>query len=266
MQKCIVSIIMASLIFGRVYAMDEIVHMAALVGEAHRNQGPKRAPEYIQKKREEMRLLRHYHSVFAECCASARYQDVREVLEEHAQDGHPVLSPQYGISLKNYVTTARIAFLLEKYGISLDQTDRYGSILHRACYIVATPMLLQYAVRRYCIEKKTLDINHRRTMDGKTPLHIWANDRLHGIAPYLSEAQEKLQILLNAGADWSIEDKYGALPLDILEENMDHYAAKGQKDKAQAYRTLINDLKAAANRKNNLSTCSTHLEESEATK
>lgn len=263
MQKRIVSIILLSLVFGHVYAMDEFAHMVALADQAHPNQRANRAPESMRNKREEMRLVKHYRRVFAECCATARYQDVRDVLEDHVEDGHPVLSPQYGISLKNYVTTVRIAVLLEKYGISLDQTDRYGSILHRACHIVSTPMLLQYAVRRYCVEKKALDINHRRTMDGKTPLHIWAEYGLWGIAPYLPDAQEKLQILLNAGADSKIADKYGALPLDILEQNLDHYTAKKQKDRMRAYQTLIDDLKAAEKEKNNLLRCPASLEGSD---
>ena len=103
-------------------------------------------------------------------------------------------------------------------------------------------MLLKYAIRRYCKEEETLDINEQRSADGKTVLHQWAD----AVAWGREYAREKLHLLLDAGADCTLPDKSGKVPLDILEHELGAYVYLGdQPDKVVFYQTLIDDLKKA---------------------
>src|SRR5271155_737525 len=140
-----------------------------------------------QKRTAETKLLKEARKRLMNCCADDNYPEVKEDLESHKD---PIAASEYDCSLKSYVKTARMAVLLEKK-VELDNSDHKGSILHTACENDCTPMLLQHAIKRYCAQGKKLDINEQRTIDGKTPLHVWAEK---GYCYDLSWAREKLQI------------------------------------------------------------------------
>lgn len=103
-----------------------------------------------------------------------------------------------------------------------------------------TYLHLKYAIRRYCREEKTLDVNKDRKIDGQTPLHLAADgaDR--------EASREKIQILLEAGADYAIKDKSGKTPLDILEHHLHVHRQYGHCIQIiTAYEKLIEDAKQA---------------------
>jgi hypothetical protein len=229
----------------RAWAMDdELVSMAGLMDQDD-NAITQQNREQAKKERlAQFSLARKERKKLAKMCWIDDYTGVKQYLESHPD---PILARQYGISLAEHVETARMAVLLERRGhirLSADR-DKYGSILHRAAGN-GTPMLLKYAIRRYCKEEETLDINEQRSADGKTVLHEWVD----GVQWYSRYAREKLHLLLDAGADCTLPDKSGKIPLDMFEDKLGGYIAFGdQQDKVVLYQTLVDDLKKAMERK-----------------
>jgi hypothetical protein len=245
MQKYIILITLLS--FGlahHAWAMDdELVSMAGLIDQDD-NAITDQDREQAKKERlAQVALAKKERYELANMCWNDDYTGVKQYLESH-QD--PVPARQYGLSLAKQVKTARMAVLLERRGnirLSVDR-DKYGSILHHAAGS-GTSMLLKYAIRRYCKEEETLDINEQRSVDGKTVLHIWAdNIWAYYLWPHSRDrAREKLHLLLDAGVDYTLRDKSGKVPLDMLEHELGEWAAIGQQ--VVFYQTLIDDLKKA---------------------
>ncbi len=223
-------------------AMDE--HLASMAGLIDED-GDEARTEQKEERYYAFYFAREKRDKFAHMCLEDDYKGVKDYLESHTD---PIPVQQYGISLIHYVTTARVAVLLERRrDITLDARDQYGSILHWANKINAcTPMLLKYVIRRYCEEEKTLDINERRNIDGETVLHQWANGVAWSHPSDLPVVREKLQILLDAGADCTLKDNKGRLPLDLLEHELRGWVSRGDwKEKEASFQTLIDDLKKA---------------------
>ncbi len=237
----ILIVLLSSGLAHHAWAMDdELVSMAGLMDQDD-NAITDQDREQAKKERlAQVSLARKERTKLATMCWNDDYKGVKQYLDSHPD---PILARQYGISLAEHVETARMAVLLERRGhirLSADR-DKYGSILHRAAGN-GTPMLLKYAIRRYCKEEETLDINEQRSVDGKTVLHQWAD----GVAWGREYAREKLHLLLDAGADCTLPDKSGKVPLDILEHELGAYVYLGdQPDKVVFYQTLIDDLKKA---------------------
>lgn len=77
--------------------------------------------------------------------------------------------------------------------------------------------------------------------NGCTPLHEWAVWSL-GITPsfsHLYNAQEKLALLIKAGADTSLTDKHGHTALDILQINYKSYSKHPEYDKGSYAITVL---------------------------
>lgn len=244
MNKYISMIVLSVGLAANLYAMDDLVEMAGFIEQPQSNEEIQRRAKAKEKRREQVKQLMEERQAFADTCSYDNYQAVKKYLSSHPNI--PVY--QYGISLRGCVTTARMAVLLEKkHEIRLGERDKYGSLLHHACCAGNTPMLLKYAIRRYCNELKTVDINARRSTDGKTALYTWAVDAFWGRwKTMFPQAREKLQILLEGGADCTIRDKHGTLPVDYLKHERDAYASMGNKEEEVAgYDILIADLQTA---------------------
>jgi|GEM_PF-3014696 hypothetical protein len=232
MKKYIIVITLLS--SGLAHAMDEFTDMEGFI-ERQTDKEIQRKVEAKEQRREEMEELRNERYQLASMCWGDNYKGVKEYIESHPN----VPASQYGFSLKDEVTTVRMAVLLESRGIKLNQNDKNGSLLHSASSWNGTPMLLKYAIRRYCKEEKTLDINAGKKIDGQTPLHLAADDADN------KTTREKFYILLEAGADGTVKDKGGKTPLDILEHHLHVHRQYDHTEKITVYETLINDLKTA---------------------
>lgn len=259
MNKHIVSMAILSVgLAGSVYAMDEFADMEGFI-ERQSDEETQRKAEAKRKRRQEV----WDRDDFADACREERYDDVQTYLDSHDH----IPESQYGIALKQYVTTERMATLLENHGIRFNESDKYGCIVHYACASHCEPDLLRHAIRCYCQQTKRFDINQQRKFDGMTPLHIWAGDALEAFEEKLVQHtsrglrldesfkqaglqavtadREKLQMLIGAGADCRKTSKYGAMPLDLIEQKRDVKAKFGNTLMVELYEMLIHDLKEA---------------------
>ena len=138
--------------------------------------------------------------------------------------------------------TVAIAQLLVQYGASM-KVDNHETLLHHACQHDYPPDLLAYYIGHAGI-----DINDKY-LQGDTPLHTWARYPLMLFSGehLLTDAQQKLALLLKAGAALDCKDKNGLTPLDILKKERKKwvYDTTFYKNKIDAYDMLIAQLSAA---------------------
>ena len=243
MNKRIVSMAALSLsLAGSAYAMDdELTSMEGLIDDGQQIVTDENREQEKQERSVAISRAIVDRRKFANLCWEDDYRGVKEHLESH---NDPIPAREYKISLISHLSTARMAVLLENRGhISLAGRDEYGSLLHWAARLNRTPMLLKYAIRRYCKEEKTLDVNEHRKIDGKTPLHKWADGVSWYSAKEILDALEKLHLLLDAGADCTLPDKRGIIPLDMLEQERDRHESLKNDRAIRVYNMLIADLK-----------------------
>jgi len=195
-----------------------------------------------RKKEREKSLIRSLECSMTQASFKDDYKEAKKQLEDYI---NPETNKPYiaDCSFIISVRTARMAQLLVKHGIRLDQRDQMnGSILHQACHAGRTPMLLKYSIKQYCEKEKTLDINIKRSFDNQTCLHVWARYALDDGVPrvkYLADALQKIDILFAAGADPRCEDKEGNTWQGVLTTEQFKWSGKRWEDVRQAYDILI---------------------------
>lgn len=152
----------------------------------------------------------------------------------------------------------QVACLLVQHGASMKIIDPiYGTLLHQACHHEYQPKLLAYY-----LQHAGIDVNNTQSYHQDTPLHKWAT---FAFAPKpqaddCTDAQEKLTLLIQAGAALNRRNEKNETPLNILKAKRKDWLLDGYRTNSETqmrwaqyvarYDALIAQLSAAIQAQN----------------